>query len=78
MILTQQHIIKKSNQNFKSIDMLCYMSKNLFNSALYTVKKHFEQSGKTIRYNQLQKLLKSKEQQFNDYYKLPPAVSQIN
>lgn len=77
MILTQQHIINKNNVNFKSIDELCYLSKNLFNSALYLVKRHFEQTGKTLRYNQLQKILKNKsQQQYNDYKKLPAAVSQ--
>ena len=75
MILTEQHIITKYNLQWKLIDNLCFLSKNLYNSAIYEIKQEFIKSAKVLRYVTLEKILKNKEE-FNDYYKLPPAVSQ--
>ena len=41
MILTEKHIIKKSNQYFIEIDKLCFLSKNLYNKANYIIRQEF-------------------------------------
>ena len=74
MKLVEQHIIKKSNADFKKIDNLCWLSKNLYNAALYHIKQHFEATGKWIRYNDLEKDFSSNNNP--DYRVLPPATSQ--
>lgn len=74
MTLTEQHIIKKKNSNWNSLDNLCFLSKNLYNSALYKVKKEYLESGKLLRYNDLEKYFR----EINDenYFNLPTASSQ--
>lgn len=74
MQLVERHIINKNNKEFKQIDRLSYLSKNLYNCALYTIKKEFISSGKWIRYNQLDKIIK--ENYIKDYRALPAACSQ--
>ncbi|KKL14211.1 hypothetical protein LCGC14_2517970, partial [marine sediment metagenome] len=37
--LVEQHIIKKSYKNWDQIDNLAFLSKNLYNSAIYTIKQ---------------------------------------
>lgn len=76
MNLTEQHIITKQNKQWKIIDNLCFLSKNLYNQALYEIKQNYMNTGKFLRYKEIEKLLKNKEEEFNDYYKLPPATSQ--
>ena len=41
MILVERHIIKKSNPLFNELDNLCFLSKNLYNSALYEIRQYF-------------------------------------
>jgi len=74
MRLTERHIIKKSNKNWKSLDDICFLSKNLYNSALYFIRKHKEETGKFIRYNDLEREFKLTNQK--DYRALPIASSQ--
>ena len=59
MKLVEQHIILKSNPNWKRIDELCYLSKNLYNSALYEIKTEYQNTGKFLRYKKLEKFLKN-------------------
>ena len=75
MKLVEQHIIIKHDSNWKTLDELCFLSKNLYNSALYEIKTNFESTGKFLRYKQLEKLLKNKIE-FNDYKKLNPVAAQ--
>jgi putative transposase len=41
MQLTEKHIITKSNSLYKEIDALCFLSKNLYNAANYTIRQEF-------------------------------------
>lgn len=75
MKLVEQHIVLKSNSNWKRIDELCFFSKNLYNSALYEIKKNFQETGKFLRYKQLESILKNKTE-FNDYRTLTPVTAQ--
>lgn len=74
MILTERHIIKKTNSLYKELDMLCLLSKNLYNSALYTVRQFYFENKKYINWiNINNQFIKDKQ---IDYYALPCKVSQ--
>lgn len=74
MILTERHIIKKTNSLYKELDMLCFLSKNLYNSALYTVRQVYFDNKKYINWiNINNQFIKDKQ---TDYYALPCKVSQ--
>lgn len=74
MILTERHIFKKTNSLYKELDMLCFLSKNLYNSALYTVRQFYFENKKYINWiNINNQFIKSKQ---IDYYALPCKVSQ--
>ena len=65
---------KKSNKNFKELDNLCFLSKNLYNSALYSIRQsYFETKEYTNYYAVVSKF--TKENQV-DYRSLPSKVSQ--
>jgi putative transposase len=74
MKLTERHIVNKSSKEFKSLDQICFLSKNLYNSCLYRIKNEFNSTGKWIRYNQLEKEFRNSKQQ--DYIALPNNSSQ--
>lgn len=74
MILTEKHIIKKSNPNYQIIDQLCFLSKNLYNVALYTLKQHYIKTGKHLGYNKLYRKLYDESQY--DFKALSVDVSQ--
>jgi putative transposase len=74
MKLVERHIISHHNPQWKNIDHLCFLSKNLYNSALWYTKKHYEETGKFIRYNDLEKYFKQTNQP--DYRSMLIASSQ--
>ena len=74
MLLTERHIIKKSNSLFKEIDCMSFLSKNLYNQVLYRVRQFYFQYKKYLRYEELAKQL-AKEKQI-DYLSLPAKVAQ--
>ena len=74
MILTEKHVIKKSNKKFKDLDKLCFLSKNLYNSALYSIRQsYFETKEYTNYYAVVGKFTKGNQ---IDYRSLPSKVSQ--
>ena len=74
MKLVEKHIIRKGHSFFKPLDELCFLAKNLYNAALYTIRQHFFKTGEFLGYYQLQKLFQNEKQ--SDYYALPAKVSQ--
>lgn len=68
----EQHIIKKSNRYYPMLDDFCFKSKNLYNHAMYIVRQEFISSGKWIRYQDLDKLLKL-DSDYSDYRNMPTA-----
>jgi len=74
MKLVERHIINKSDKRWKTLDDICFLSKNLYNSALYFIRKRYEETGKLIRYNDLEKEFKITNQK--DYRSLPNNTSQ--
>ena len=74
MILTERHIIKQSNKFYNELDNLCFLSKNLYNSALYTVRQFYFTNKKYFNWIKVNNQFVSEKQQ--DYYALPCKVSQ--
>lgn len=74
MKLVEQHIIKRGHLFFKECDNLTFLSKNLFNAALYAIRQHFFKTDKFLNYNALQKLMQNENNP--DYRALPAKVSQ--
>lgn len=54
----------------------CHCSKNLYNAANYTIRKEFFENNKWIRYNNMDKLMREKEPEYNDYRTLPAHSAQ--
>lgn len=76
MNLVEIHNIKKSHKNWKSCDKLCFLSKNLYNQALWQFNQYYKETGKTLRYNEMEKVLKALPDEVNNYKLLTPSVSQ--
>ena len=74
MRLVERHIFNKDSKRFKSLDNICFLSKNLYNSCLYRIKNEFNDTGKWIRYNDIEKEFRTTKQ--NDYVALPNNSSQ--
>lgn len=70
----EKHIIKSNNKYYKMLDGYCFKSKNLYNYANYIIRQEFINNGNWIRYNELDKILKSKENDF-DYRNMPLGSS---
>ena len=74
MKLVERHIISKNHKSFNLVDKICFLSKNLYNAALYHIKQEYQLSGKMIRYNELEKAFRLSKQ--SDYFALPNNSSQ--
>ena len=74
MILVERHIIKRNSFEYNELDNLCFLSKNLYNTALYRIRQHYFDTGKYLNKFQLISQL-TKEKQV-DYIALPRKVSQ--
>lgn len=70
----ERHIINKNNKYYKLLDEFCFMSKNLYNFANYNIRKQFIEENKWPRYNDMDKLFKQKNMNF-DYKNMPTAQS---
>lgn len=55
MYLVEQHIITLNDKRYKDLDRICFLSKNLYNAALYIIKQEFLNTGKWIRAGELNK-----------------------
>ena len=74
MILVERHIIRCNSFEYSELDNLCFLSKNLYNTALYRIRQHYINTGKYLNKFQLINQL-TKEKQV-DYIALPRKVSQ--
>lgn len=48
MLLVEKQIIRPSNPLYKDLDHLCFLSKNLYNITLYTVRQHYFNTSKYL------------------------------
>ncbi len=74
MKLVEQHIIKSNNQFYKELDNLCFLSKNLYNQALYRIRQQFFEDKTFKNYSEVNKELHDENQV--DYRALPANTSQ--
>ena len=74
MKLVEQHIIKSNNILYKDLDNLCFLSKNLYNQALYRIRQQFFEDKSFKNYYELNRELHDENQ--IDYRALPANSSQ--
>jgi putative transposase len=74
MRLVEKHIINKNYKDWKQIDSFSFISKNLYNEALYFIKNEFQKSGKYPRYKEVENYFR-KSNNVN-YVTLPNNTSQ--
>lgn len=74
MKLVEQHIIKSNNPIYKELDNLCFLSKNLYNQALYRIRQQFFKDMSFKNYYDLNRELCYENQ--IDYRALPTNSSQ--
>lgn len=74
MLLTERHVIKKSNPLYKELDKMCFLSKNLYNQALYRVRQHYFNTKEYLNYYSNVEQLTNEKQ--TDYTALPAKVAQ--
>ena len=67
--LTQQIIIGQKHENYASLDRLCWLSKNLYNQALYQIRQQYSKDKTYLGYSKLYRLLYDTKQP--DYFALP-------
>ena len=72
-LLVEKQIIKPSNPVYKELDNLCFLSKNLYNVTLYTIRQHYFDTKKYQSYFTTATNF-AKENQA-DYRALPAKVS---
>ena len=74
MLLVERHIIKKSNMLYAELDTMCFLSKNLYNQALYRIRQHYFNTKEYLNYySNVKQLTKEKQ---TDYVALPAKVAQ--
>lgn len=70
----EKHVIKKSHPYYNMFCEYTHLAKNLYNHANYLVRNEFVETGKGVRYQELDKLLKA-DLEFPDYRNMPSAQS---
>lgn len=73
MILTEKTVYKHKDKEFKELDNLCFLSKNLYNATLYTIRQHYFQNKSYLSYYDVVK--KFVRENNIDYRMLPAKVS---
>jgi putative transposase len=73
MRLVERHIIKRNNKWFREINKMSFLSKNLFNCAVYLCRQAFFNNQPIPTFNQIYHLLKNSD----DYKALPSKVAQL-
>ena len=71
--LTQQIVVSNKSNKFAQLDELCFLSKNLYNVALYHIRQYYKETGKYLSYNKLAKTLSDSNNL--DYRAMPYAQS---
>lgn len=73
MYLAERHIIKPNNPLYKELDNVCFLSKNLYNKALYIVRQHYFSTKEHLNYYGVNRLMIDSKDA--DYYALNSKVS---
>ena len=73
--LVEVTIVINDNPLFEILDNICFLSKNVYNSALYQYRQaFFADNNKCLKYEEIDKMFKTEKNV--DYYALPVKVSQ--
>ncbi|MBR1396070.1 MAG: hypothetical protein IJ563_00860, partial [Selenomonadaceae bacterium] len=75
MTLVEKHDFLKGSTEYKELDKLCFLSKNLYNAGLYTVRQHFFATKQCLPYNQLTGQFTELNQ--SDFRAVPAKVAQL-
>ena len=73
MVLVEKHIIKPSHQYYDELDHLCFLSKNLYNATLYTVRQYYFEHKQFLNFQAVNKMYVSGNHP--DYRALPAKVA---
>ena len=73
MILVEKHIIKPHHKYYDEVDHLCWLSKNLYNATLYTVRQYYFATKQFLNYQAVNKMYAGSNQP--DYRALPAKVA---
>ena len=73
LTLVEKHQIKYHSKEHKECDKLCFLSKNLYNSTLYTIRQHYFNTNKYLSYPEINKQFSFDNQP--DYRALPAKVA---
>ena len=71
--LTQQIVVSNKSSKFAQLDELCFLSKNLYNVALYHIRQYYKATGKYLQCGELIKTLSHTNDV--DYRAIPYAQS---
>lgn len=71
--LVERHVYKDTNKNYSELDNLCWLSKNLYNATLYSVRQHYFETNEYLDYYKVNKEFTHGNQP--DYRALPAKVS---
>ena len=74
MELVEKHDFYQYSKEYKELDTLCFLSKNLYNSGLYAVRQHFFKTQEFLSYKSLATIFASSNQP--DFKALPAKVAQ--
>lgn len=74
MTLVEQHIIKPNDPLYSEFVSVCFLSKNLYNQALYRIRQYFFKNGSY--FNKYKLINEMTAEQQVDYVNLPRKVSQ--
>ena len=70
----EKHFISENNPYYLMLDEFCFKSKNLYNFANYQVRKRFIETGEWLKYNEMDKLFKQENMDY-DYRSMPISSS---
>lgn len=73
MVVTDCYSIKKSHKDYEEADKLCFLSKNLYNATLYTVRQYYFATKKYLNYGKVNKQFTDDNNV--DYRALPAKVA---
>ena len=73
MELVEVHIIKSNHKYYNEADLLCFLSKNLYNSTNYAIRQHYIFQKEYLNYNRINKIFTDTNQ--HDYRALPAKVA---
>lgn len=73
MLLVEKHIINCKHKFYEEADKLCWLSKNLYNSTLYSVRQHFFETKEFLTYRKINKIYVDTNN--SDYRALPSKVA---